>query len=109
MQETIVKSLAESQDGRSWNSNSVNPFAFIPETEPSTPLHLQDDMIREHLGNQRTVIVRAHLDGPGSFSKEEIGAVKGPLNQKVEWHGGSKCLKVITGVNFLFKMRKSLR
>lgn len=92
--------LAESRDGRNADSADINPFVVIPERKPSAPRHSQDDLIRVHLANQRTVIVRAHLDGPQLFSKDEIEAAKGPLNQSVQWHGESKSFKVFTWVNF---------
>jgi hypothetical protein len=93
-----VQLLAESRDGRtSGSSADVNPFVVIPERDPSTPRHSQDHLIRVHLANQRTVIVKAYLDGPQSFSKEEIGAAKGALNQRVQWHGELKSLIIHQG------------
>jgi hypothetical protein len=85
-----VQFLAETRDGYSTSAPDDNPFVVIPERDPSMPLHSQDHLIRGHLANQRCVIMKAELDGPQSFTKEDIGAVKGPLNQPVHWHGELK-------------------
>jgi hypothetical protein len=47
-----------------------------------------DETIRAHLSDSRCVIVKGQtLEGPDSFTEEEIEAYKGSLAQQVEWQG----------------------
>jgi hypothetical protein len=79
--------LAESPDKRDSSKSDHNTFVVMPERDPSMPIGDYDDIIRRHLGNQRCVIVPGNLEGPESFSKDEIKARLGPVNQLTNWHG----------------------
>lgn len=83
--------LAGCVDGSSPSNNNAelgeSRFIVIPERDPSQPYHIWDETVRLHLGNQRCVIVPGHLDGLENFSKSQIAAARGPLNQEVEWQG----------------------
>jgi hypothetical protein len=81
---------------QSWNQQATkktgqpsieDDFIVKIQNDPSMPQHAPDQFIRECLANQRCVVVQEHLEGPESFSKEEIGADVGGLSRIVQWKG----------------------
>jgi hypothetical protein len=70
------------------NGYRRNEYIVIELPKPPLPSYSLDHLIRSHLGNNRCILVRGQtLEGPSSFSLEEIQAYKGSLAQKVEWQG----------------------
>ena len=68
--------------------SSRTQYIVVDLPKPPLPSYSNDDLIRKHLADNRSVIVRGQaLEGPTSFTHEEIEAYKGSLSQAVEWQG----------------------
>jgi hypothetical protein len=77
-------------DGSRSHTNAIGRLSYIVVHLPQPPkaAYSQDDIIRSHLGNGRCVLVRGQaLNGPQSFTTEEVEAYKGSIAQTVEWQG----------------------
>jgi len=83
----LVRVLSESPQFSFEDDFENNAYvSVIPDA--SKPPHAIDENVRLHLANQRCVILKAqHLEGPTTFCKDEIEAARGPLSQRVGWHG----------------------
>ncbi len=69
-------------------SSSRTQYIVVDLPKPPLPSFSKDDLIRTYLGNNRSVIIRGQvLEGPTSFTHEDIEAYKGSLSQDVEWQG----------------------
>lgn len=89
---TFVQKMASAPDGcRAPDPYSAtrNRYVVLKSPKLSLPAHSQDDMIRYHLGNGRTVIMKGNskMEGPRKFDHEEIGAYVGSLSHIVQWQG----------------------
>jgi hypothetical protein len=94
--------MAQSQDRQ---YTDCDDFVITLERDPLMPLRVHDEIIREALANQRCVIVPGHLEGPESFSNEEIGADMGWLSRLVQWNGQCNLRQsVFNQANFQLKM-----
>lgn len=52
------------------------------------PIHLNDNLVRQALGNGRCVLITGqHLDGPTSMSAEDMLAWRGSLQHKIQCIG----------------------
>ena len=86
----FVRKMAACPDGATGNGNGLNRLQYIVlhSPQPPDPVYSQDDIIRSHLGNHRCVLIKGQaLDGPESFTGEEVERFKGSLAQPVEWQG----------------------
>ena len=83
--------MAASPDGSTQDdtgSSSRTPYVVVYLPDPPLPSYSKDNLIRMHLANNRNVIIRGQaLEGPTSFTHEDIEAYKGSLSQAVEWQG----------------------
>lgn len=63
-------------------------YVVIDMPRPPQPAYSQDDVIRHHLSNNRSLIIKGqNLEGPETFTEADIEAHKGSLAQHVEWQG----------------------
>jgi hypothetical protein len=83
--------MAAARDGSTQNdtgSSSTTPYVVVYLPKPPLPSYSKDNLIRMHLANNRSVIIRGQvLEGPTGFTHEDIEAYKGSLSQVVEWQG----------------------
>jgi hypothetical protein len=83
--------MAASPDGvkrRQSSSFGRLQYVVVDLPKPPRPAFGEDETIRSHLANSRSVLIRGPpLEGPNHFTNEEIEAYKGSLAQQVEWQG----------------------
>jgi len=83
--------MAASPDGSTHDdtgSSSGTPYIVVDFPKPPLPSYSEDNLIRMHLANNHSVLIRGQaLEGPTSFTHEDIEAYKGSLSQVVEWQG----------------------
>jgi hypothetical protein len=63
-------------------------YIVIDLQKPQSHAYDQDNLIRSHLGNGRSVFIKGQrLEGPSVFTCEEIEAYKGSVAQSVQFQG----------------------
>jgi hypothetical protein len=63
-------------------------YIIVDLPTPPLPSYCKDELIRSHLADNRSVLIRGQtLEGPTTFTHEDVEAYKGSLAQSVEWQG----------------------
>lgn len=83
--------MAKAPDARDSRDALREQFLVLGPPREHEPIHLNDNRVREALGNGQCVLITGqHMDGPRSMSAEDMLAWRGSLQHQIQCVGKQK-------------------